>query len=140
MAVVDTGNFYVATNVETVLAEVASRGQIPTQTSNTGKFLQTDGSALSWQVAGAGTSTQASTGSITLPGGLIFKWGRTASIVVDTSDNAVTFATAFPTNCFQVIASCATGAVVGPGSSGTRLRTSRCCHLYQQRWVPFAPT
>ena len=117
VGVVDTGNYYTATNVETVLAEVAARGQIPSQTSNAGKFLKTDGTALSWATAGAPTGSISTTGSVTFPGGLIFKWGRTATIVVDTSDNVVTFATAFPTACFQVIASCATGAVVGGGTA-----------------------
>ncbi len=113
VSVTDTGAYYVSTNVETVLAEIGGRGLIPTQATHSGKFLKTDGSALSWDTAGSPTGSLATTGSATFPGGLIFKWGKTANIVTDTADNVVTFATPFPTAIFQVLVSCATGYAVG---------------------------
>lgn len=52
----------------------------------------------------AAYGTIASTGSYTLPGGLIVKWGTSASFPLDTANNTVTFAAAFPTACFGALA------------------------------------
>jgi hypothetical protein len=76
--------------------------EIPSQSGNSGKFLTTNGSATSWGTAGAGTSTQAATGTMTLPSGIIMKWGTTGSIAQDTANVAVSFASPFPNNCFMV--------------------------------------
>ncbi len=116
ITIADAGGYLASTNVEGALQEVAASAaaaSLPAQAGNTGKFLSTDGSNTSWALAGTGSSTQAATGSITFPGGLIMKWGKTASLLTDTADNVVTFAVAFPNNCFQVICSCATGYAVG---------------------------
>lgn len=102
----DFGNYYTGTNVETALQELGPK--VPTQTGNAGKFLTTDGTNTSWSVAGAGTSTQTANGTITFPGGLIMKWGTTATLATDSAANAVTFPTAFPNACFVVQAQATT--------------------------------
>lgn len=60
--------------------------------------------------------TIANPGSVRLSGGLIMKWGTTTSFGKDTAGNVVTFATAFPTNCWAVIGSPSTSAGVGAGA------------------------
>ena len=54
-------------------------------------------------------------GSVAI-GGFILKWGTTASAAIDTSI-AVTFGTAFPTNCFNVVITQSLGTLLG-GSNG----------------------
>lgn len=117
VSVSDAGGLLTATNVESALAELAAGtvAAVPSQTGNNGKFLTTNGLNTSWAVAGAGTSTQAATGTLTMPGGLIMKWGTTATIGADSSGNAITFGTAFPTNCFVVVGSASTAGIVGGG-------------------------
>lgn len=145
VAIVDAGALYTATNVETALAEVRNavgsitsfpsqsgaagkylysdgtnaswNNPLPTQTGNSGKFLGTDGTNASWQTAGAGVSTQTTNGTITFPGGLIMKWGTTGTIATDTETD-ITFTTAFPTNCFAVVASPSTD--LNTSGSGVR--------------------
>lgn len=112
ISIADAGGVIAATTVEGALQEVAlavAAVNLPPQTGNAGKFLSTDGTSPSWATAGTGSSTQAATGTTTLPGGLIFKWGKAATIATDAVGTAVTFAVAFPNNAFQVIASAATG-------------------------------
>lgn len=46
------------------------------------------------------TGADDSTGTITFPNGLIWKWGKTTYVAADTT---VTFGTAFPNACFQAI-------------------------------------
>jgi len=60
--------------------------------------------------------TAAANGSITFPGGVILKWGTTPFYPLDTADNVYTFPTAFPTNCWVVVATSSTNNSVGdPG-------------------------
>jgi hypothetical protein len=64
--------------------------------------------AISTAVGAIISGTIASPGSVTLTDGtqtLIVKWGTTGSLTIDTANNVITFATAFPTNCFAVIGS-----------------------------------
>lgn len=64
--------------------------------------------AISTAVAAIISGTIASPGTVTLTDGtqtLIVKWGTTASLTGDTANNVITFAAAFPTNCFAVIGS-----------------------------------
>jgi hypothetical protein len=88
ISIADAGGLYTATTVEAALQEVA-----------------------------AGSSTQSANGTITFPGGLIMKWGTTASLSPDDATNAVTFDVAFPTNCFMVTGSPSTdnGVTAGAG-------------------------
>ena len=74
-----------------------------------------DGTDLIVTPIQAAYGTIASAGSYTLPGGLIVKWGTTASLGADTANNTITFPAAFPTACFGVLAnaSIAGGVVVG---------------------------
>lgn len=62
----------------------------------------------------AAYGTIASTGSYTLPGGLIVKWGTTGSIA-DSQGNTITFAAPFPNNCFGVHITAATDNYAGAG-------------------------
>ena len=50
------------------------------------------------------TGTLAATGSLLFPGGLVIKWGATSVLSGGSTGNLPTFAAAFPTACFQVIA------------------------------------
>lgn len=88
IAITDAGSLLTATDVEGALQELATH-----------------------------TSTQSANGSITFPGGLIMKWGTTASLSADDATNAVTFTVAFPTNCFMVTGSPSTdnGVTAGAG-------------------------
>jgi hypothetical protein len=47
VAVVDAGSLITGTNVETALQEIAAK-TLPSQTSNSGKYLTTNGTAASW--------------------------------------------------------------------------------------------
>lgn len=115
VAIADIGGYYTGTSVEAALQEVGAKA-IPSQTGNAGKSLQTDGTNLAWGIAGAGTSTQASTGTITFPGGLIMKWGSTGTLPIDSAGNVVTFAAAFPNSCFNVQVNAGTDNSVGGGT------------------------
>jgi hypothetical protein len=114
VTITDAGNYFTGNQVEAALQELGA-AQIPSQTGNSGKQLTTNGTALSWAYAVA--STQSATGSATLPGGLIIKWGTSSSFGVDTTDNQVTFGVAFPTNCFAAVASPSTSNGVTAGSN-----------------------
>jgi uncharacterized membrane protein len=74
-----------------------------------------DGTDLIVGPVQVGYGTIASTGSYTLPGGLIVKWGTTGTLSADTADILISFAAAFPTACFGVLAnaSIAGGVIVG---------------------------
>lgn len=65
-------------------------------------FANKDGNGVLWR-GGTGTGlvagTISGTGTMTLPNGLILKWG---SVSASTSGTAVGFAAAFPTNLFNV--------------------------------------
>jgi hypothetical protein len=51
----------------------------------------------------APAGTQANNGSLTLPGGLILKWGTSAALSGGNTGNvSVSFGTPFPNNCFNV--------------------------------------
>ena len=114
VTIADAGGYITGTEVETALQELGA-AKVPSQTGNAGKFITTSGTAMSW--ANTVTSTQSATGSATLSGGLIIKWGTSASFGVDTTDNQVTFGVAFPTNCFAVVASPSTSNGVTAGSN-----------------------
>jgi len=75
VAIVDSGGYYTATNVETALAEVAvevAALALPSQGGNSGKFLTTNGTAASWaavalpaftaSIAGGDITTSVGTG------------------------------------------------------------------------------
>lgn len=47
-------------------------------------------------------TTLGTSGSVTLPGGLIFKWGQTASLPAISVTNHINFPVAFPTACYNV--------------------------------------
>lgn len=115
VTIADAGSYFTGGSVEAALQQLGAAG-LPSQTGNSGKFLTTNGSSTSWAVAGAGTSTQAATGTITLPGGLIMKWGTTATLAVDSS-NTITFATAFPHACFIVTGTPSTDNGINESSS-----------------------
>lgn len=115
VSVADTGGFFTSTNVEGVLAELGGLSP-PISAATAGLFLTNDGTDRSWGVAGAGTSTQTSNGTITFPGGLIMKWGVTSTFGTDSAGNAVTFPTAFPNSCFSVQVNAGTDSGVGGGT------------------------
>jgi len=52
-----------------------------------------------------------------LPGGLIVQWGTTGSITGDTNNNAISFATAFPTACRVVVITASTQIGTGAGEN-----------------------
>ena len=122
VTVTDAGGYFAGTNVESVLQEIGP-GIPPDQTSNGGKFLQTDGSALSWAEVLSGTL--GSSASMTFANGLIVKWGTTASIPVDTSGSTQTFPAAFPNAIYLVLAVPATDN----GVSGSA-NYSWCTHTW----------
>jgi len=64
-------------------------------------------------------------GSSTLPGGLILKWGTTGTLSAETANQTVTFATAFPTACHNVVAvpGSANGAVGGSVLNSSSVHT-----------------
>ena len=67
VTVADTGNNFTGTNVETVLAEIDTRldaNVVPSQSGNSGKFLTTNGTALSWGTPGASGTSSNITASI----------------------------------------------------------------------------
>lgn len=63
------------------------------------------------------TGTLGNPGSLLFPGGLVIKWGQTGLLTGPSSGNAINFAAAFPTGCFQVITDgyCATGTLTVNG-------------------------
>ncbi len=116
VTIADAGGYFTGSTVEAALQELGA-SEIPAQTGNSGKFLSTNGTALSWAVAGVGTSTQSANGTATLPSGLILKWGTTTTFALDTGGYSVSFPTAFPTACFMVIGSASTNNSVSPSNA-----------------------
>jgi hypothetical protein len=80
------------------------------------------------------TSSQASSGSTKLPNGMYVKWGVTASLASSTA-TTITFGSAFPTNCFQVVVSVrdnSAGATVATGHFGSGNYTASGFDLYNR--------
>lgn len=87
---------------------------LPTQASHADEVLTTDGTTASWSpLADLVTGTIGSAGSLTLPGGLIVKWGTTGTIAVDTVGSTVTFPVAFPSACYGALCNPTTDSGVG---------------------------
>lgn len=63
------------------------------------------------------TSTASSNGSVTLPGGIIIKWGQCDTSGTAPGSCSVTFAAAFPTNAWQIIAAPKNGSGVAQASA-----------------------
>jgi hypothetical protein len=66
--------------------------------STTQLFYREESNGTQYQITGGATAASAD-GQVYLQGGLIMKWGVRS---ITTPSTTVTFATAFPTNCFNV--------------------------------------
>lgn len=78
-------------------------GQLYTKTvgANQELFYRAGTSNIVTQLTSAVIPVIGTTGTTTLPGGLIMKWGSTAAVTTGTT---IAFGTAFPTNIFVVLA------------------------------------
>lgn len=92
-----------------VTANASLNAFLPSQTSNAGKILSTDGTNSLWATNGStGSGSITPNGYWTFPGGLIAQWGKVGPSpgggggVTPTS---YTFPIAFPNACFSVVAS-----------------------------------
>lgn len=104
----DFADLLEATNVEDAVAELAAN-MLPPGEDHEGEALWVNPTTgvREWSPnAGGPTGTIGAEGSVTFPGGLIMKWGTTASISgTGGGGTQITFATAFPTACYSVVAS-----------------------------------
>lgn len=92
-----TQNFTLQTNVDGTLKLARGNAGATTQDILT---IDTNGKVDLLNLA----RSLGTTGSYTLPGGLIIKWGSGTSSGTAVGNCAVTFATAFPTTCYAVFA------------------------------------
>ena len=86
-------------------------------TNASGTTQITSGTNAIWKGgsgSGVVSSTIATNGSMSLPNGLIFKWGQSTS---GSGTQNITFAVAFPTNCFNVQVTNTSTSPAGTASS-----------------------
>lgn len=92
------------------------------------------------------TSGIGANGSITLPGGLIVKWGDAGATTGSGGTNAVTFGTAFPTAVWSVVCQSAIGGVnaqnsigikVNPTTTGFTMVNNNASTTDHSYWVAF---
>ena len=80
-----------------------------------------------------GAATLADTGTITLPSGLIIKWGRGTTVGVS-AEATITYATAFPNNVFTVF------ATLSEVAGGATTAQNRCIRVKNYDDAPLALT